>query len=267
VTKQALVTLAIGADYADRFERHCRTHWTAYGKRHGFDLIVITEPLDTGERAKSRSPAWQKCLVLRAPHIGGYDRVVWVDSDVCINPAAPSILDGVPPERIGAVDEHRFPSLEARQAILDVIIAAAPEAGDFDKRFWEAWRSPGAWHASMRLPSGQSHILQSGVMVLSPRHHGELLEHVYDSYEDAGARPLSRAPGWGEMGPLSHEIQAKGLQHWIDPRFNALVWWLFLQQNASTNDLKPFVQENYRRSFFLHFAGCAHLMPLVDAGG
>ena len=115
----------------------------------------------------------------------------------------------------------------------------------------------------MRLPPGQSHILQSGVMVLSPKHHRGLLEHVYRTYDDAGSRPLDRAPGWGEMGPLSHEIQARGLEHWIDPRFNALVWWLFLHQNASPDELPRFVQEAYRRSYFLHFAGCAHLMPLV----
>jgi len=263
VTRQTIVTLAIGADYAERFERHCRANWSAYAKRHGFDLIVITEPLDTSARAHSRSPAWQKCLILGAPQVAGYERVVWVDSDICINPEAPSILDGVPPERIGVTDEHRFPSLEGRQSILDAIVAAAPEHGDFDRRFWEAWRSPGAWHAYMRLPSGQSHIVQSGVMVLSPKHHRETLEHVYRSYEDAASSPLNRAPGWGEMGPLSHAIQAHRLQHWIDPRFNALVWWLFLHQNASAGDLQRFVQDCYRRNFFLHFAGCAHLMPLL----
>ena len=142
MARQAIVTLAVGASYAERFERDCRPNWTPYARRHGFGLVVITEPLDTSERAKSRSPAWQKCLILGAPQLAGYDRVVWIDSDICINPSAPSITDGVPPERIGATDEHSFPSREARQAILDAIIAAAPATGDFDRHFWESWRSP-----------------------------------------------------------------------------------------------------------------------------
>jgi hypothetical protein len=264
VATHAIVTLAIGADYAERFERHCRANWTEYARRHGFDLVVVTEPLDTSERACSRSPAWQKCLILADSRLSGYDRVVWVDSDICINPAAPSVFEGVPPERIGVTDEHRFPSAEARQAILDAIVAAAPNAGDFDKRYWRSWRDPRAWHAFMKLPAGQSHIVQSGVMVLSPQHHGELLEHVY-SYEDAsGPRGKDRAPGWGEMGPLSHEIQMRGLQHWIDPRFNALLWWLFLHEGPAASDLTGFVKSCYRRSYFLHFAGCAHLMPLIS---
>lgn len=258
---QAIVTLAIGADYAERFERHCRANWTTYTRRHGFELVVITDPLDTSERARSRSPAWQKCLILGDSRIAHNDRVVWVDSDICINPEAPSILDGVPPERIGAIDEHRFPSPEARQAILETIIAVAPESGDVGKRFWQAWRDPGTWHRYAGLPSGQSHIVQTGVLVLSPKHHRALLEHVYRTYEDGGGKQFNY-----EMRPLSHEIQVQGLQHWIDPRFNALVWWLFLHQNAAADDLQRFVQENYRRSFFLHFAGCAHLMPLTTAG-
>jgi len=258
VAKQAIVTLAIGAEYAERFERHCRANWTAYAKRHGFALVVFTDPLDTSARAKSRSPAWQKCLVLSVPQLAAYDRVVWVDSDICINPVAPSILDGVPPERIGAIDEHRFPSREARQAILESIIGVAPEEADAGKRFWRAWRDPGAWHGYFGLPSGQAHIVQTGVLVLSPQHHRGLLEHVYRTYEDRGGKLFSY-----EMRPLSHEIQARGLQHWIDPRFNALVWWLFLHQNVSTDGLPRFVQESYRRSYFLHFAGCAHLMAFV----
>jgi hypothetical protein len=266
LAKQAIVTLAIGADYAERFERHCRANWSAYARRHGFDLIVISDPLDTSERAQNRSPAWQKCLILGDPRISWCERVAWVDSDICINPEAPSIFEGVPPERIGVTDEHRFPSAEARQVILDAIIAAAPDAGDFDKRYWRSWREPDAWHAFMKLPSGQSHIVQSGVMVLSPKHHRDLLEHAY-SYEDAsGPRGKDRAPGWGEMGPLSHEIQARGLQYWIDPKFNALLWWLFLHEGPAASDLRRFVQTCYRRSYFLHFAGCAHLMPLIAEG-
>ena len=262
MARQAIVTLAIGAEYAERFERCCRENWSAYSRCHGFDLIVITEPLDTSRRAQRRSPAWQKCLILGAPQVAGYERVVWIDSDVCINPAAPSVADGVPLERIGAVDEHSFPSHDERQAILDAIISVASESGDADKAFWRAWRDPGTWHHSFGLPSGQSHIVQTGVLVLSPPHRS-LLEHVYNAYEDRGGKQFNY-----EMRPLSHVIQAQGLQHWIDSKFNALVWWLFLQQNpgTDTDTLRRFVQENYRRSYFLHFAGCAHLMPLVSAG-
>ena len=265
--KKAIVTLAIGTDYARRFEQFCRKDWTAYAERHGFDLIVIDEPLDTSERARGRSPAWQKCLVLGALESAGYERAVWVDSDICINPGAPSILEGVPLERIGATDEHGFPAPAVRQTILQGIIASAPESGPFDRRYWQGWRDPGAWHAAIGVPPGQAHIVQTGVLVLSPKHHRALLEHVYHAYDDCG-------PNY-EMRPLSYEIQARELQHWIDPRFNALLWWMFLHRSMGSrqietqSEMRDFLLESYRRSYFLHFAGAAALMPLLsfDPGG
>ncbi|HEX3485240.1 MAG TPA: hypothetical protein VHT51_09275 [Micropepsaceae bacterium] len=263
MTKKAIVTLAIGAAYAERFERSCRRNWTAYCERHGFDLVVITEPLDTSARARQRSPAWQKCLILGANGLADYERVVWVDSDIVLNPAAPSVVDGVPIERIGVTDEHTYPTPEARQAILGGIIAASPEApGLGGKSYWTGWRDAGAWHAALGLPGGQRHIVQTGVMVMSPKHHREMLEHVYHAYEDGGCNY--------EMRFLSHEILSRDLQHWLDPRFNALVWWLFLQANTGSGrvttqaDIQRFLTEIHARNYFLHFAGCAHLMPLVD---
>lgn len=267
MTKKAIVTLAIGAAYSDRFEQLCRKNWTAYAQRHGFDLVVIKEPLDVGERARRRSPAWQKCLVLGAFGLADYERVVWVDSDILINPAAPSILDGVPGERIGAIDENHFPTPAARQAMLRQIVASAPDAGTHGKSFWESWLDPGKWHALIGLPAGQTHIVQTGVMVLSPKHHRALLEHVYHSYDDGGVN-LNY-----EMRPLSHEIQAHGLQHWIDQRFNALVWWLALRHTSAMSraptetELRDFLRDCYQRSYFLHFAGAAHMMPMLDSAG
>jgi hypothetical protein len=264
VTKKAIVTLALGREYSDRFETYCRKNWTAYAERHGLDLFVFKDPLDRSERASKRSPAWQKCLILGEPELTSYERVVWVDADISINPASPSILEGVPLERVGAIDEHSFPTPQSRQALLREIIAASPQTGGFDKRYWRAWLDPSAWHASMGLPPGQSHIVQTGVMVLSPKHHRELLEHVYRTYDDGGSKLFNY-----EMRPLSYEIQTRALQHWIDARFNALIWWIFLHRNIGAeraptpSEIHALVRDAYRNSYFLHFAGAANLMPLL----
>jgi hypothetical protein len=197
--------------------------------------------------------------------MGDYERVVWVDSDILINPAAPSITDGVPIDAIGATDEHGFPNPAARQAILQAIIAASPDSGELSKNFWATWRDAGTWHAAWGLPSGQKHIVQTGVLVLSPKHHRDLLERVYHSYDDRGLQSFNY-----EMRPLSHEIQARGLQHWVDARFNALVWWLFLDRSVGEGEtpnerqMRQFLKDIYVQSYFLHFAGCAHLMGMVE---
>ena len=71
------------------------------------------------------------------------------------------------------------------------------------------------------------------------------------------------------LWPLSHEIQKAGLQHWIDLRFNALVWWLYLQwsigkQSAPDQaETYSFLMDAYLRNYYLHFAGSANLMPVL----
>ena len=60
--KKAIVTLAIGKPYEAMFEKNCQSLWSLYAKKHNFDLIVITDPLDRTPRAQSRTPAWQKML-------------------------------------------------------------------------------------------------------------------------------------------------------------------------------------------------------------
>ena len=111
-TRTALVTLTLGDKYQMLWDDVCAPSWRRYAKRHGYDIVVIDQPLDTSARARVRSAAWQKCLVLKPEIAGSYDRVVWLDADIVINPNAPPITDGVPLEKIGAIDEFVFPSIE-----------------------------------------------------------------------------------------------------------------------------------------------------------
>jgi hypothetical protein len=260
--KKAIVTLAIGATYLDRWTKICRKNWAAYCERHGYDLILFDRPLDTSERAQRRSPAWQKCLVLGTGTVREYERVVWVDSDIVINPAAPSVVEGVPPEKIGAVDEHTFPSADARQRIIKRLVKAWADADPKIARNWQSFINPADWHALAGLPRRHRHIVQTGVLVMSPRHHDGLLEHVYNNYEDVGGEPMNY-----EMRPLSHEIQELGLQHWIDRRFNATVGFLLLYEQvilkkpvATLWEETAVARAAFERNYFLHFSGRHDLM-------
>jgi len=263
--KKALTTLNVGDAYRARWERLSKKSWTAYCERHGYDLVPIEAPLDASERARKRSPSWQKCLILGHPGLTGYDRVVWVDSDILINPLAPSIVEGVPPEKIGAIDESVYPSAGDRPAIIRMLMAQAPRDDLMTARFLETSLDPGEFHGLVGLPKTQRHIVQAGVMVLSPVHHRTLLENVYNSYEDLGHAGYNY-----EMRPLSHEIQSRGWQHWIDPRFNALLIWLGWLANLRSgarptmHEMRYFIMEQYLRNYFLHFAGCGNLMDLAD---
>jgi hypothetical protein len=259
--KTALVTLIIGTNYHDGWRELCEPGWRAYAERHGYDLIAIDRPLDNSARALSRSPAWQKCLILSPFVCGGYDRIVWVDSDIIINPAAPSITKGVPIERIGATDEMlSLPQLDRKEIFGYLIDRSTNQRVSANL---QSYLDPRDYHGFWGLPKRGRHIVQTGVLVLSPMCHRELLESVYFEYEDKGSVPMSY-----EMRPLSFEIQERGLEHLIDQRFNALLSFLLLRQEicfrapfSTEKEFGDFIKHQIQQNYFLHFAGTQTLPP------
>src|SRR5689334_24996059 len=99
----ALVTLAIGHHHHAYWQNYFRASWEAYAAAQGYDLIVVTDPLDSSALAQSRSPAWQKCLMLSQPFAANYRQVVLLDCDILINPASPPITDQVNESNVGGV--------------------------------------------------------------------------------------------------------------------------------------------------------------------
>lgn len=211
--KKALITLAIGKRYEGIFDNYCKTLWSHYAEVHGFDLIVHNKPLDTSDRAKSRNPAWQKCLILSDSSVQKYDQVVWVDSDILINPKAPDVTAEVPLEKIGAADEYATPTQEDYTSYLERIYESCSKQ---NIKCVENL-TPTDFHRKYGFDGNFENAVQTGMMVLSPHHHRELLEHVYYHYEDKG-------PGLNlEMRPLSYEILTNNVEFWLSPKFN-MIW-------------------------------------------
>jgi hypothetical protein len=237
--RTAIVTLAIGDEFAGRWRRLCEPNWRAYAERHGYDLICLDEPLDDSQRARDRSPSWQKLLVLGQPFASEYERIVWVDADVIFGDDAPAITAGVPVEKVGAVDETA-----GMQGRIKLMLHG--------NRFSEYYRDYG-------FDGSLDHVVQAGVMVASPTHHRELFERVYESYEDK--------PGmFFEMRPLSWELQHADLVHWLDPRFNTL-WIMYrclhdpvLIEHHHHPRLPPLLRQALSECYAIHFAGEAKNM-------
>jgi hypothetical protein len=281
---KAIVTFAVGGGYLAAWRRYCEPGWRAYAERHGYDIICCDAPLDATPRAMKRSVAWQKCLVLSQDFASRYDRIVWLDADILINAAcAPPVESAVPPEKAGAVDAWAQPAPAAHALMLERAFAIWKSSGaspvvNYDAR---------AYYENYGLPPEFDAVVQTGMLALSPKHHREILEHVYYSYEERGG------PEWNyEMRPLSYELLKAGAVHWVDGRFNR-VWFadkvlhypfLFRPQQHSSRlpdrlrrrlmrllGLRPgcdcarlCATSAFMNSFFLHFAGCAGEMELVD---
>ena len=113
----ALVTAIIGEKHRSLWETHARESWQRYAARHGYEIVLITEPLDKSEFGRSRHVAWQKLLLFSLPGIERFERVAWVDSDIIINAAmAPDLFEGVPAEILNPRNTWEDPAAYDKKA-------------------------------------------------------------------------------------------------------------------------------------------------------
>jgi hypothetical protein len=268
---RALVTLVVGRDYESNFERYCRNNWRAYAERHGYDLVIFDSPLDTSSRAVNRPVYWQKNLILERAELARYEQVAWIDSDIVINAErAPPVFDGVPVERIGAVDEYRVPDAQTYRKALAISYLRA-------RRLRQPFLhnpTPQDYYRIRGFPEF-AEVVQGGMIVCSPRHHRDVFRAIYE-YEDPGI-PASNY----EMAALSYEALRRDLVTWLDYRFNRLVLFGMVEHLPALSDrdgappsaaveaasAAAIIARLYADSYFLHFAGCQPPMKHLGSIG
>ena len=246
MNKSALVTLAIGEPYLSNWARICSEKWQAYAARHGFDLIVVTEPFVPSDR----SPAWQKCLVLSQDFAQKYRRIVLLDSDIAINPTAPNVLEQAAEEFVGGVlsGSHIHDDLKP---LLASRLMNQPIPYERGLRQWNSMQNLA--YEEYGLSRQEPGVVQTGVLIASPARHGALFRSIYD-----GSFTESRSY---EQIPLSHALLNAGLFQQIDSRFNSTLYETMLVHHhyLFTDPLgehvtKSVVRAEFAKNFFLHFA-------------
>jgi hypothetical protein len=264
--KKCIVTLVVGDKYLNQWKRYFEPSWRQYAGKWGYDLVCLEERLDTSERAAKRSVAWQKCLVLSQTFSAQYDRMVWIDSDIHIDPNAPD-LPAVPETHVGGTDAYSLFTSGLYDHLYSQYITYWAKHGikaiecPTPSSFYTAYGLPGDCHAA----------IQTGVLSLSPKYHREILENAYYNHEEKGGAEWNY-----EMRPLSYEIVKTGNYHFIDQRFNLLLAdyiALFYPHLMEVSGLKrifnkhigPYLGKNSPRytalhsaekiAYFLHFAG------------
>lgn len=257
--RKAIVTIVHGERYQRIWRRFSLPNWRRYAARHGYELLVLEQPLDTSLRARSRSIAWQKLLVAGHPNARTYDVLVWMDADVVINPwLAPCIASSLSTDQIGVSEETELP----REGLFAEMVKA-------NEGFWqvagERLNIPHPLDAYRRFgfPDRPGRYFNTGVMVLRPALHRDLLQEVYDKYEDKG--PYCNY----EQVPLSYEIETRNRCEVMDPKYNVLLVQLLLafgyphgpHAPALLSGRATFLARLLSRVYFLHFAGVHHLMP------
>ncbi|MBL6958309.1 MAG: hypothetical protein ISR52_04960 [Rhodospirillales bacterium] len=261
--KKAIVTIAIGDNYIDEFERYVRSGWQKYCNRHGYDLYVLTDLIDKNMDQDKKSLHWQKLIIGLIPDLKDYDYLVWMDTDIIINNnAAPCIVSQVTSDKIGIpIFDQTITPREHAGKRLDLFLTnlrnqITPKnmhhrGLQYDEHGREAPFLP-EWDDPRKF-------INTGVFVFQPKLHNEFLSGVYLSNEE------DCLDGSFEQTPFSRALMDKDLIEPIDDRFNK-VWSLYAaayfpflfdyeffinQRDVAVKCVNVFFQNN----FFCHFAG------------
>lgn len=262
---KAVVTLAVGDDHLAEFMALAKGTWEPYCRRHGYDLIVLTEPIDTQADTDVKPIHWQKLLVGQMPGAEKYEHMVWVDTDILINHhLAPCIASQLTEGRIGAVDASEevhiideFGNLKTRYTALNTLFVAKSTGVAKDAKIAITRASIGDLYDYFGFNLDTPHFINTGVFVFNPVRHNDFLRRMYDN-----------APEQRYMDTVfSYELIKNNMVEFIDRRFN-LLWpgecarnypFLFdpgfLVENPGT--VRMCVNTAFRNAFFLHFAGSA----------
>jgi hypothetical protein len=256
----AMVTIVIGRDYADTWQRAARPSWERYAQRCGFDIVVIQAPFDVHDQ---RSPAWQKCLVLSQPWSARFDSVVWVDADIVINEGAPNILDSVTDRtRVAATLANDQLSVAERHILIERVLKR-PVPAEQSEQVWQALQND--QYRRDGIVTGLGRMIATGVMVASPALHRPFFERAYGGVTGGKAN---------EQPSLSFALLSADRFLQITPRYN---WGLWDEAHMAHPQLLvapipgglephlPFIHNVYRKAYFLHFYQMYHVFREVTA--
>jgi hypothetical protein len=255
--RAAIVSFVIGDVYARTWSRMCAHTWARYADRTGIDIVILQHRIDASDVA--RSPAWQKLLILDLPWAKRYERIIWLDSDIVINETAPDILEyGGPVEKVGICEDSGRLSPSEAQVYLERKTNTRFSPRDVQT----SWRTATKERYKICKTTPHDVLFNTGVMVLSPAHHNELLKGVYNSPEN---NRLFEQP------ELSHRLLEADLAYILSPRYNwGLIEPIELIFNAGmigeetpefmAQVMHVIVRSQLNCAYFLHFYGAMNLL-------
>ena len=258
--KVVLVTIVVGDDYIQKYNYLFRKSQEHYAYRHGYDFRIIGEPYDKSKyNSKALSILSTKMFLCSYDWTQEYDLLVFMDSDVIINPDAPAIHTTYNfGDKVGIVDEYSQPTREMR---IEYQRSAAKTAksvpysgltnGEWDTSAMDYYRI----HIEKHLDTNM--VFNTGVLVFQPRKHREFMETTFDKHKTA-IRSFEDRFHY-EQVVIGYELQINDNFIVMDNKWNA-VWQMY--KYTCGHELDTFFKNNY----FIHLAGHVdyHVVPYLN---
>lgn len=228
--KVLLTTIAIGEEYLEQYNQLFRKSHENYAIKHGYTFKVITDFIDK-TRQNYGNISFNKILV--GLDNTQYDIVIFIDSDILINPDSPPIHLLHVSGKISVVDEFSQPTKELRLAIQLKENYADKNASEY--------------HRLCGYQLDTEMAFNTGVLMFNPNEANHFFRLIYDNcIPHAINHP--RGFHW-EQTSISFHIQNNNVHNVLPNKWNA-IWALEKMSNPNAS-LELFYKENY----FIHFAG------------
>lgn len=245
----ALCIITIGDASRKAWEETFAPSVRAYADRCGYELRHYTAAFD---HETTRHAAWQKLLLAEQPDLAGFDRIIHIDHDVMISPAAPPIAETVPDGRIGAVTWQGSIGEDPLLRRLHEV------AWKWNTAKWVSELNPTCFADLLEAagyPRTEDHC-NAGVFVCAPC-HGPALRNLYETGISNERSSLEQAALTDFLCRSHCE-----LLHPLDRRFNVvwdfekIAYYPFLDELYPTSTIiMHCLAATLARCWFLHFAG------------
>jgi hypothetical protein len=238
--KYAVVTIAIGKPYIEKYNHHFRKNTEAYCKRNGYDLVLITEYL-----LPSKYPIYPFVNIMKwtlpyRTELQQYDRIMIVDADILLTPGCIPFhtieLNG----KIGVVDEYSQPSPSMR---IDIQRACGYEtsASEYYKK-----------HTGLTFET--TRVLNGGLYICSPAIHGPFFKTIFEANVD-GTFTCPGHPYHYEQGMFGYELQTRQMYKLLDNSWNCILPILAHPTHIGQRNKLDYAKELYSTCNAIHFCG------------
>jgi hypothetical protein len=242
--KVLLITIAIGPQYLQVYNFLFRQNQEYYAQKHNYDFKVITDFIssDTIFPIKHNGLiSFNKILVCNQEFSKDYDYIIYIDADILINKNSPALHNSYNwNDKIGIVNEYSQPTNELR-----IKLQKSMGWEDSAEKYYKL--------AGFELDTTQ--LLNSGVLVMQPKIHGDFLKGIYDKY---ALKAINHPRGYHfEQSCIGYELIKNNKALVIANKWNT-VWVLYRDTNSyPRTHSKSSIQQAFEENYFLHFAGKA----------
>lgn len=270
-TGDTLATIAVGEKYYRPWHTYAFPTWKLYCERHGFGLVAFDEDQIATDHPTWKKATWQKLLIPASLKQAGYParNVCYVDTDILINPFAPSIFADWNPERIGLTSLRTnlpFPLADVQRRLAFLRHTHYDSSYPLDSALFMSIEQLYEHHGLAVQPDEAC----MGLIVFNVERHGDVMLNWFNKYD----RNVQSVTGGGDQTHVNFEIQSSGLVQWLDYRFQAMwayemAWkYPFLYSSRRHDDelARECVEASLYQNYFLHFAGSWHEGDLWKKG-